>query len=707
MAPSSLRDDRTRVLKQGDTFAVFDHYGDIKSGGLGEEGLFHESTRYVSQFVLQLAGQRPFFLGSNVRDDNELLTVALTNPDLEDDAGWVPLGTLYIALKKFLWEGVLYQELWIKNQGMRPIGASLALHFSADFADIFEVRGMRRGARGADLPPEVASDRVMLAYRGLDGVIRRSRIYFSQAPSQLTSTAARFDLLLEPHQEEVIHVIVGCERDGSMPRLLSVQDARNEAESNREGYKSWSCHLQTSNDQFNGWIDRAAADLYMMTTELPTGPYPYAGVPWFNTPFGRDGIITALECLWLRPNLARGVLAYLASTQAERVVPEEDAEPGKILHETRTGEMAALREMPFGRYYGSVDATPLFIVLAGAYFRRTGDEAFIRSLWSNIEAALAWIDRYGDRDGDGFIEYDRLSASGLLHQGWKDSDDAIFHGDGTFAEPPIALCEVQGYAYAAKRAGARLAAAIGLHEQATHLEQQADTLRKHFEQTFWCKNLATYALALDGKKRVCRVRSSNAGQCLFSSIARPGHARRVARLLMSPDMFSGWGIRTIAASESRYNPVAYHNGSVWPHDNALIAYGFSRYGFGDYALRILKAQFEAALHFDLNRVPELFCGFSLEPDEGPIVYPVACAPQAWSAASVFLLLQSCLGLEINGIEGSVHFTRPRLPATLSELRIHNLEVGAGSVDLRVVNHKEGIGVNVLRRQGRVRIVMVK
>jgi glycogen debranching enzyme len=507
-------------------------------------------------------------------------------------------------------------------------------------------------------------------------------------------------------------VTAACERSpASTPhsalRTPHFDDARAEAQSDLERYSAWSCHVRTSNGQINAWVNRALSDLHMMTTELPSGPYPYAGVPWFNTPFGRDGIITALESLWLRPELARGVLAYLAATQATETIPEQDAEPGKILHETRNGEMAALKEMPFGRYYGSVDATPLFVLLAGAYFERTGDREFIEALWPNVEAAIFWIDRYGDRDGDGFVEYQRQSADGLVHQGWKDSDDAVFHADGSPASGPIALCEVQGYVYAARRAAAGLAAEVGYPHRSVELTNEAESLRARFEQAFWCEELSTYALALDGQKQPCPVRSSNAGQCLFTGIASPERAGRVARTLMAPESFSGWGIRTIAASESRYNPMSYHNGTIWPHDNALIAWGLARYGLAEKALRIWTGLFEAGMYFELHRMPELFCGFNQEPGEGPVLYPVACAPQAWSAASVFLLLQACLGLEIKAGEPQICFNRPRLPASLGELRIHNLQVSGATVDLLLTRHEHDVGVNVLRRDGDIAILVVK
>ena len=708
LAASGPADEWTRVLKHGDTFAVFDHYGDIKPGGLGEEGLYHGGTRHLSCLLLEMEGGRPFFLSSTVRDENDQLAVALTNPDLlRNGQVRVPLGTLHLALRKFLWQGVCYQQLRIKNHGPETVDTHLTLHFAADFADIYEVRGMKRKGRGEDLTPEVADGRVVLSYRGLDGVVRRTLLSFEPRPSRLVGSAARLDLSLRPQQEVGCVVTVACERVPAAPVVWRFEEARAAAQADLERYSAWSCHVRTSNGQINAWINRAVSDLHAMTTELPTGPYPYAGVPWFNTPFGRDGIITALECLWLRPELARGVLAYLAGSQATQVTPEQDAEPGKILHETRSGEMAALNEMPFGRYYGSVDATPLFVLLAGAYFERTGDRAFVESLWPNVEAAVRWIDRYGDRDGDGFVEYQRQSAEGLVHQGWKDSDDAVFHADGSAARGPIALCEVQGYVYAARRAAAALAAEFGLADQSLELTRQAEALRVRFEEAFWCEELSTYALALDGDKRQCRVRTSNAGHCLFTGIASPERGRRVGRTLLAPESFSGWGVRTVAASESRYNPMGYHTGAVWPHDNALIARGLSRYGLGDQALQIWTGLFEAGMYFDLHRMPELFCGFAHEPGEGPVLYPVACAPQAWSAASVFLLLQACLGLEINGPEGQIYFTRPYLPASLGELRIHNLQAAGATVDLLLVRHDHDVGVTVLRREGGVQILVVK
>ena len=595
LATSPQADVQTRVLKCGDTFAVFDHSGNIAPIGLGEEGIYHEGTRYLSCLLLGLNDSGPLFLSSTVKEDNDLLAVDLTNPDANRDGQiMIPRGTLHLFRSKFLAEGVCYERLRIKNYGLTAATAVISFHFEADFADIFEVRGSKRKKRGEYLDAATERDAVVLAYQGLDGVVRRTRLEFDPEPAAISKSEARFDVALPPQEEKVIHVTVSCERGRRRPQVESYEVGARSAERDLRKLQAHAPVVVTSNDQFNAWLNRAVADLHMMTTQTPEGPYPYAGVPWFSTPFGRDGLLTAFECLWLNPVLARGVLAYLAATQAADVIPLQDAEPGKILHETRDGEMAALGEIPFGRYYGSIDATPLFVMVAGAYYQRTADLAFIQSIWPNIERALSWMETYGDRDADGFIEYMRTSPQGLVQQGWKDSHDSIFHADGTLAQGPIALCEVQGYVFSAKRAAAILAAALGHAQQASALQSQTHVLRERFERAFWCDDLSTYALALDGDKRPCRVRSSNPGHCLMSGIVSDERARRTANTLVSDSSFSGWGIRTIADGEARYNPMSYHNGSVWPHDNALIAHGFARYGLKAHALQVLRGMFDAS-----------------------------------------------------------------------------------------------------------------
>jgi len=707
-AISSFADDRTRVLKYGKTFAVFNRFGDLEALGPMQFGLFYSETRHLSRFTLRLNGREPMLLNSTIRDHNGFLAVDLSNVDNAVD-GKIELarGTIHLFRCKFLDQAGCHEQIRVVNYGMETLEASISVRFAADFADIFEVRGTMREHHGENLPPRLSRDEVVLRYRGLDNVERRTRLQFAPAPGLLTESHAQFDLTLEPKKESLLNITVQCEQDAEQKSAVPYSAAFQGLQERAFSGPLRECKITTSSRRFNSCLMRCEADLSMLIEGNPEKNYPYAGVPWFSTVFGRDGIITALECLWLAPEIAKGVLSYLAEAQATEEDEVRDAEPGKILHEMRRGEMATLHEVPFAKYYGSVDATPLFLILAGAYYARTGDRDFIASIWNNIEAALEWINVYGDVDGDGFVEYAQKSAKGkgLSQQGWKDSYDSVFHSDGKLAEAPIALCEVQSYVYGAKRAVALLAEARGAGELCETLRGEAEALKKKFDAAFWSEELGLYALALDGKKKPCSVRASNAGHALFTGIAGSERAGVLAQTLMSAEMFSGWGVRTLGTSEVRYNPMSYHNGSVWPHDNALIGMGLSLYGGQEHAARILSAMFDASLQFDLHRLPELFCGFHRRTDgNGPTHYPVACAPQAWASGTIYLLLSACMGMNICAVKKTISFSNPMLPANLDEVRLERLRVGDATVDLLLKRHSQGIAVEALKKDGELEIV---
>jgi glycogen debranching enzyme len=705
-AHTSLVERSLRTLKEGDAFAVLDTHGDCGTVRDSPEGLFFRDTRYLSRFELRLEGRRPLLLGSVVQDDNAALTVDLTNPDIRLDHQVLPRDIIAIERTKFLWQGALYERIGLRNYDPHRRFFSLQLSFDADFRDLFEVRGMQRELRGYRSIEALTPDQVAFRYEGRDGVIRRTVLRFEPAPTRIESHRAVFDIKLESQARCSVLVTVICEEEArsNVPNFLSAyRDTRRALRALSRGTAA----VESSNKLFDEVISRSVSDLYMLATPTKNGAYPYAGIPWYSTVFGRDGIITAMMLLWKDPVMAKGVLRHLADLQATEVDPAADAQPGKILHERRHGEMARLGEVPFRRYYGTVDATPLFVMLAGQYFESTGDRATIEAIWPNIEKALRWCDEYGDRDGDGFVEYHRETEQGLANQGWKDSHDSIFHADGSSAEGPIALCEVQAYVYAAKLGAARMASALGHSKVSDRLASEANQLRERFEAAFWCEDIGTYALALDGKKRPCRVRTSNAGHALFAGIASPERARRVAEMLMSPDSFSGWGIRTLARGEARYNPMSYHNGSVWPHDNGIIALGLARYGFRTEASRIFEALFDVATYQELRRLPELFCGFLRRRRRGPTAYPVACAPQAWAAATPFALLGACLGLELDLERNAVRFNNPTLPNFLDGVVIRGLRLGPSSLDLRLHRVGQDVTLNVLNRCCDARVLLSK
>jgi glycogen debranching enzyme len=694
-----------RALKHNDTFLVLDSHGDIGASSEGNDGLFYQDTRYLSRLELLVNDTRPLLLGFNLRDDNAALAVDLTNPDVIADQRIVlEKDRIHISRTIFLWRDTAYQRFGLRNYGDRAIDLQLSILFANDFADLFEVRGTRREHRGAQTAQLRGGDQVLLNYHGLDRKLRRTTLTFDPPPERLTTSSAAYRLHLGRGEARPIFFAASCNAEEARParfRSALIAARRDMRDATRDRTSA-----ETSNDLFNEMLCRSAADLEMLMTDTPEGRYPYAGIPWFSTTFGRDGLITALQMLWWSPDVAQGVLRRLAAYQATTTDPLADAQPGKILHEMRGGEMAALREVPFGLYYGSVDSTPLFVLLAGLYLERTGDMDTVAALWPSIEAALNWIAGPGDPDGDGFIEYESATEQGLANQGWKDSQDAIFHADGQLAQGPIALAEVQGYVYAAKRMAARCARRLGRNRQAETLDSQAATLAERFEAAFWCPQIETYALALDGDKRPCAVRTSNAGQVLFSGIADPTRAALVAKGLLRPHFFSGWGIRTVARGEARYNPMSYHNGSIWPHDNALIALGFARYGLKQSVETLFAGLFGAGTYMDHRRLPELFCGFQRQREHGPTLYPVACTPQAWASATPFALLQASLGLEFDPFANEIRLNNPRLPAFLDEVMLRNLQMRSSRVDLRVRRHNDTVSLDTPRIDGGIRFSVV-
>lgn len=704
---TSLIERPLRTLKYGDIFAVLDSYGDIGVGRDGPEGIFLHDTRYLSGFDFRFEGERPLLLGSVVEDDNASLSANSSNPDIHRNGGLsIPRDTIAMERTKLLFNAACYERIGFFNYDNKRRAFRVTFRFDADFHDLFEVRGTRRKARGQLSKRVVNPKRVELRYDGLDGIRRYTVMSFDPAPQQLEAGFAEFDVVLEPGAKCSILASAAC-GEGEAPEPVHFVAAYRSARRDLAKLTRGIATVESSNVLFNEMACRSTSDIYTLVTRTKTGLYPYAGIPWFSTVFGRDGIITAIMMLWIDPDIAKGVLLYLADSQAKVDDPAADAQPGKILHEIRNGEMAHLREVPFGHYYGSVDATPLFVMLAGLYFERTGDIATIRTIWPNIVAALSWCNTSGDLDQDGFVEYFRATDAGLANQGWKDSYDSIFHTDGSLAEGPIALCEVQGYFYAAQKAAATLARVLGKTDLAATLDKQAAALRTRFHKSFWCEEIGTYALALDGAKRPCRVRSSNAGHALFAGIADPDYAVRIADVLTGPESFSGWGIRTISQRESRYNPMSYHNGSVWPHDNALIALGLSRYGLKRHAAEVFSGMFDAANYQYLLRLPELFCGFGRRRRRGPIAYPVACAPQAWASAAPFAFLSACIGLSFDHDSNEIRFANPQLPGFLADLTIHGLRLGKTCVDIRLRNDGTDVTVSVLSRDGDASIVQTK
>ncbi|MBF6570577.1 MAG: amylo-alpha-1,6-glucosidase [Candidatus Binataceae bacterium] len=710
LASSLASRRKVRVLASGQSFAVFDVGGCIIESPLEALGFFHADTRYLSRFELRIAGKVPYYLNSFLSDDRAQLRINLTNPDLGSD-GEISLPRDMIQVERgwSLVDSVLFHRIKLRNYAAAPISVPIDLFFNVDFADVFEVRGVKRERRGEILEPEIQNNTVRFEYHGLDKISRFTEIHFDSAPRALSNGRAAFVLNLGPDEsaELEMRIVGGSERELARRRRKTpasfdqaVELRRSEIARARSGW----ARISASNELFDSMLKRSAADLTEIVSRSANGNFIMAGIPWFATLFGRDSLITMMSLLPFNPEIAARTLRTLAGLRGMRNEGARDEQPGKIVHEIRGGEMAATGEVPFARYYGSVDSTPLFLWLLGRWVATTGNLDLARELWPAVESALQWIERWGDRDGDGYVEYIRETQHGLANQGWKDSSDAVSHADGRLARPPIALCEVQGYVYAAYTSIADVAARLGFGEMAGRLAERAIALRGAFTRDFWLDDLGTVALALDGDKQPCRVMTSNAAHCLATGLLDGDQAGALSDHLMADEMFSGWGVRTLGQSERRYNPMSYHNGSVWPHDNAIAAFGLGRYGRRAQACRILEGMFHAACQLETASLPELFCGFTREQRLGPVPYPVACYPQAWSAASVFMMLQAVLGLQVMGFEHRVVIDSPEIPPWLEWLRIEDLQVGPGSVSLVLRRaSRGGVMVEVVEKRGPISV----
>ncbi len=741
-----------QVLKHGNLYLLTDPFGDIHPDSRGL-GLYRSDTRILSSLVLRVAGERPVLLANSVAA-NYRGTIQLTNPSAdrnpasktettaESEAS--PLDelvgrTIGITRERLIGNDGFEERVRVVNHGAQTRRVPIELILGVDAADIFEVRGYPREGRGVRRPVAIEGSRLTFRYDGLDGRERLTHIACLEAPASIAPEPAdaptggtvrlSWSVVLEPSATvERIWTVWATDRPipaaASAEALTRVeaQPSKRErealfppvprisADEGASAYRAWTrgtTTVSSDHELFNLVLRRSVADLRLLINEGP-GPgerYIAAGVPWFATLFGRDSLIAAYQALAFRPQLAVETLSVLAAYQATAVDDWRDAEPGKILHELRIGEMAGAGELPHTPYYGSVDSTPLWLVLLAATYDWTGDRALVDRLWPNALAALDWIDRYGDRDGDGFIEYGRRSERGLLNQGWKDSSDAIRDRHGVEAVPPIALAEVQGYVYDAWRRMAPLARLRGEDELAARLEIQAEALRERFEATFWIEDQRYYAMALDADKRPADAIGSNAGHCLWSGIIAPARAREVADRLLGPAMFSGWGVRTYAAGQPGYNPIGYHTGTVWPHDTALIAAGLKRYGFDDASNMLVGRVLQAAQRFDDDRLPELFCGFERDEATAPVPYPVACSPQAWAAGAPFLFVTTMLGLHPHADHGELELVHPNLPDWLNKVTLHDLRVGEASVDLLFHRYRGTTSAEVLRKIGDVAVTI--
>ncbi|HEU5401484.1 MAG TPA: glycogen debranching N-terminal domain-containing protein [Terriglobales bacterium] len=689
------------TLIDGKTFLSTSVAGDIQPPSAPDVGFFHLDTRFLSHLELRIDDHRAVVLSSSTEktyaSQIELTTGNITLRDSFD----LPENTVHIRREQLLARDIFYDYFTFENFNLKPVKFTVEITFDADFVDVFQVRGVARKVHGQYFQPIAQENRLVFCYRGLDNILRQTLIELKPAPISIEGRRARWVLELEPLKKLHIEVAVVPSQEDRPQRDGEIDFPKN-LRFRRQAFRDWesfSTHFHSSHGVFDTALQTAAGDFHAL--RIPDGEEHIiaAGIPWFATMFGRDSIIAAYQTLFLNPQLAIDTLRVLARHQGQQYNDWQDEEPGKILHEFREGEMTRCGEMPFGPYFGSIDSTPLWLILFSETYNWTANEAVVRELLPTAYKALDWMDQYADLDGDGFVEYKRRSPKGLINEGWKDSWDANIHRDGKIAEPPIALAEVQGYVYDAKYRMASLLKVFGDPQRAERLRREAHELARRFDRAFWMPDRGFYAMGLDSQKRPMEVIASNAGQLLFSRIVSRDRARAVTDRMMRQDMFSGWGWRTMSADEIVFNPLSYHRGSVWPHDNSLIAHGMALHEFRHPAIQIMTTLFEAALNFRDYRLPELFCGVHRRENDEPVHYPVSCSPQAWASGAVFLILSSVLGIRPSAPRRELNIINPQLPGWLDWLHLRNLRVGNSRVGLDFTRRGQRTYCNVVDVEG--------
>jgi glycogen debranching enzyme len=699
------------TIKQGNLFLLTEMDGNV-SEGEHVYGLYFHDCRFLCQASLRVDNVRPVMLYATAEDTN-IIRCVLSNPDLPREGSAMLYKQSLAITRELTVTDCLTQRLNVRNVTPAPVATKITLGFASEFDDIFTIRGTPPGQRGTLHPPHYADGTLTLRYDGADKHIRTTTVQFEPPPDSFDEATATYRLQLAPQTTVTLQCTIHAadEQPPDDPRRKSeqhpIQAGAPWHERTQAGKQQIGTTTVTAGDrQLARLLDRSFDDLQMLTTLQRSDLFFAAGIPWFVALFGRDSCITALEMLPYEPRIAATTLHVLASYQGTKERPERDEEPGKILHELRIGEQANLHEVPFTPYYGTIDATLLFLVLLGEYLRWTSDMVLFEQLQPHVDAALTWIARSGDADGDGFVEYRRRAGKGLSNQGWKDSGNSIVRRDGSLAEAPIALVEVQGYLFRAKRLLAQAYRQRGDEPRAATLDQEADALQRRFDAIFWMPDRQTYAFALEGaEKRQVVTIASNPGHALWCGIVPDERASHVRDALMTPAMWSGWGIRTLSAAERAYNPIDYQVGAIWPHDNALIGIGLKRYGFGEDTARIFTALCEAAVHFPDSRLPEVFAGYDRKEFAAPVQYPLACNPQAWAAGALPALLWGMLGLEPDAFTHTLRVVRPHLPAWLPWVEIHGLRLADATVDLRWERTEVATSVAVRQQVGAVQVIV--